>query len=149
MHDTCYLINILHSISALVEAESPVRHQCTLANNLGILLCGLHGRGTSHKVKVEYAAEDVVFQELLLCIIDFDVHACTAISALGIIDDSDSCTIRIQQENSMSSVSTAMVKVYWVIPVQVCTGRDLVSVTIPEGACVVCCVQHERIRVLP
>ena len=48
----------------------------------------------------------------------------------------------------MGAISSTMIKVHRVITIQILAGRGGIGVSVPDGASVVCGVQHERISVL-
>jgi len=46
------------------------------------------------------------------------------------------------------AVGAAVVKVNWMVAVEVRAGRNEIGVPVPDCASVVCCIEHERVGVL-
>lgn len=119
------------SESALMKSERPVRHFGRCPNDLSVLACNLCRirLATSKKIEVKDTADDVVLQSCLIRVIDFDVHP-----------------VRIEQEDTMGSCR-AVLEVYWVVSIQICSGRYPISVARPESSGVVMSRQTECICV--
>ena len=116
------LIDILHSISALVEAKPPIRHHGGLTNHIAVLPSDVDRARASKDVEVDHPANHVVFEILPSRIaVDLEIH-----------------TIAVQHENPMS-ITTALtiLEVDWVVPVKVSSRRDQVRISRPQGTNIV------------
>lgn len=65
------------TISALLEAQTPVRHHDRVSDSGCILLGNSLRLGASHEVQIQHTSEEVVLEILLsrCCLVDDDVFA--------------------------------------------------------------------------
>ena len=63
-NDFCNLVDIAHTIAALVETKAPVRHHDSLADDFGVLLSSLDRSGPRNEVEVYDSTNGVVLEEL-------------------------------------------------------------------------------------
>lgn len=103
-----HVVDILVSVSALVEAKSPVRAHQWVLSDLRVLNGDVARRRSSNEVKVKDTANDVVLKVLATSVIDVDVHA-----------------IGVQEEDTVGGISS-VVEVDRVSTVQVLALRGSV-----------------------
>nr|GFD50495.1 hypothetical protein [Tanacetum cinerariifolium] len=72
-------------------------------------------RRTSQKVQVDDTSNSVVFEELAICVVDFDVHA-----------------LRAGEEDAVSAVLTTVVEVDGMSSIQIGSSRSPVCITVPK-----------------
>ena len=75
VHHILGLTPVLVAPATLVEAEAPVRHHDSLADDFGVLLCSLNGSRPGNEVEVDDSTNGVVLEELSVGIVNLDVHA--------------------------------------------------------------------------
>ena len=116
------LIDILHSISALMETKPPIRHHGGLTNHVAVLPSDVDRARASKDVEVDHPANHVVLEILPSGIaVDLEIH-----------------TIAVQHENPMSIIiALTILEVNWVVPVEVSSRRDQVRISRPQGANVI------------
>ena len=89
---------VLISISALMKAESPIRHHRSLSDDLAVLLGYIDWSWTGEKVHVYDTSERIIFKVLTVGVVDFNIHP-----------------IRVQQKDAVRFVGATMLKVDRVI----------------------------------
>jgi hypothetical protein len=124
--------SVLIAISAVVEAEAPVRHHDWQSYNFGILLRDSNRGGSSNKVEVQNSSKSIVLQVLILAVsvIDLDVHA-----------------VRVKEEHSMRACSP-MLEIHGMVAIEVGAIGNGICILRPQSPDIVCSIQTERVRML-
>ena len=135
VHNIGHLVDVLHAVTAPMEAQTPVGHHNRQANDLTVLLSNVDRAWTSQEIEIDNATECIIFQ-ILSCrggIVDLDVH-----------------TVAVEEKDAMRFVGCLSVfKIYWMVSIKVRSGWLQVRIARPQRAYVVGTVGPERISVLP
>lgn len=107
-----------------MEAKSPVRHHCGSAHDLAVLLSDLYWGGAGEEIKVENAAESVVFEVLVFTrsVVDYEVYA-----------------VAVEEEYTVCLLGRhAMFEIDGMISIEVGADGDLIGITRPQSSDIVC-----------
>jgi hypothetical protein len=108
---------------------TPVWHLSRQSDYFSVLHSNFGRRWSSHKVEINDASDGVILEILtsFCSVVDLDVHA-----------------VAVQEEDTMCTICTTMIKIHWVISVQIAASRNGVSITRPKSPGVICSVQLRR-----
>ena len=111
-----------------MEAKSKVWHHGGQTDNLCILFRDLGRCRSSQEIEIDNPTDRVVFQVLtsFLGVVDFDVH-----------------TIAVEKKYTVRTVSSTVVKIDWMVAIEVCAFWDRICITGPERSSIISCVQLE------
>ena len=117
-----------------MQTKRPIWYLSRSPGNLRVLPRHLRriGFASSQKVKIEYAANDVIFQRSTIAILaNLDVHA-------G----------RAEEKDSVRTAGGTVLKIDGVATVQVCTLRNTIRVARPQRTCRIHHIKSEGFGVL-
>lgn len=121
--------NVLITVPALVEAQTPVRLHGRQANNLCILLGYLNWTGSGDEIEIQDSADGVVFQIL---------------TGLGSIVDHDVHSVGVEKEDAVGARQPVL-KVHGMMTIEVGAVWNPIGILRPQGPDIVCGIEPEGI----